>query len=304
MGNKVVEAIFYAIAGGLVTFVAPLLATLFFEDTPEANIGKSIAINENEFILPIDLTTYKDNIEELRITVPINITKEQIKSETPLKISVLDNDVRNADGTDIAINNITSDKEIQLAIISSERFESEEIDITNTGNNINTNLLSEKESPAASRVKDLFLSAILYSILIGAFAYYFINKTDKKYNEVRDHLEIRESEINRLKEDSENTEDKLSKAQSDFQKSRDDFRKRQLVIQAKLYDYRKEINFWRDTIRKMLYQNKIDEAKAEELFDIVTFSLGTYETKGNKDLYHDYEHLKVLSRYVNDIESD
>lgn len=56
-----------------------------------------------------------------------------------------------------------------------------------------------------------------------------------------------------------------------------------ILYLARLGDYSKELNFWRDTIRKITYNSTNKNNGTESIIDIVTKSLKTYRTRGTDD---------------------
>jgi uncharacterized membrane-anchored protein YhcB (DUF1043 family) len=307
MKSKVFEVLLTSIIGGIVAFFGPFLILFFFDNTPDVNIGKSVKMNENQFITPLGIVTFKDDIEELRISVPTALSKEQIKADYPLDISILKNDVNSVTGTEFALKNISPNKKIQLAIVTKQKLNESRIEVANIDGKLNTRLLSERVSPAVSQVTNLLLSALLYSLIIGLSTYYTVIDRDKKINKSKEHyedikkdLERSRTEVQKSKELSAELKKEIEATYKKINKVREDSTKRHLLIKTKLYDYSKELNFWRDTIRKMLYQNKIDNNNAEELFKAVSSSLKTYQTHKNNE--HGFEELKVIAKYLNEMD--
>ncbi|MFO8014046.1 MAG: hypothetical protein R6X20_12165 [Phycisphaerae bacterium] len=54
-----------------------------------------------------------------------------------------------------------------------------------------------------------------------------------------------------------------------------------LQLLSQITDYERELNFWRDTLRKFLYQCGRSDADAERLLQSVTSNLETYKTRGS-----------------------
>jgi hypothetical protein len=323
MREKIFETLFTAIIGGIFTFLVPFLYFFFFDNTPEMEIGSSIRVNENQYLIPFDLITYNEEIDELRISVPTTISIKDFKSNFPLNISINKNTLQSTNGTDISIKDIPSNKNIQLLIGSSEKIDDTKVDITRINGKIHTKLLSKKENPAISQLKELLLMAMLYSVLVGIATYLQIRhrenrikKAEEKYNEIlmeiKAHKDKSKEKYNEIlkeidfhKEKAEEIEksridalSQLNDIQDSIDKEKANSLKRHLLLKSKLYEYRKELSFWRDTVRKLLYQNKSYDNGAEELFKTVSSTLKTYQTHENNQF--DYEELKVLTKYLND----
>lgn len=55
-------------------------------------------------------------------------------------------------------------------------------------------------------------------------------------------------------------------------------------FKKELSDYSKENEFWRNTIRQLLYTGDKKNKKAEQLFETVTNQLQTYSVKSKRNL--------------------
>lgn len=314
MKDKIVESFFITAVGIAVSFLAPFIFLFFWDNTPEAKVGNQIKIAENQYLLPIELTTYRNEINELRINVPFSISESQIKSDYPLTVTIVTNNVQTAIGTDIAIKNITSNKNIQLAIETTGPVNSELMEITNRNDKINVSMFSDRTNPATSQVKRLLQTAIIYGLIFLGYTTFNKYDTLKKTKSIKEELNIHKvllnNEIANIKEQKimmekqdakmEVTQNKLDKVVSDTEKMKINHFKRSLLLKAKLYDYQKELNFWRNTIRKILYQNKVDKNEAEKIIDTVTHTLKTYQTKEKNE--YELEEMKVLGKYMNEME--
>lgn len=308
MNNKLVEAFMIAIVGGIVTFLGPFFMVFFFQDNPDIKIGKPIQIEEKQFLTPINISVYDKKIKELRLNIPSTIIDNQIKSDFPLNISIIKNSVKTAEGTDIAIKDISSNKNIQLAFVTSSPIDDKEINLSTADSNINITYLSEIENPAISQVKRLLLNAIVYAIIVGLMSYFQIRDREKRIKKSTDKYDEILEEISKSKETANELNDSRIRAEEDMRDlkkaisiAKNDSLKRHLLLQAKAHDYRKELNFWRDTIRKLLYDKKTNNKNADDLFKMVSSALKTYHTH-EKNVF-EYEELKVLSKYVLDIEN-
>lgn len=96
--------------------------------------------------------------------------------------------------------------------------------------------------------------------------------------------------------------DRLTKQSEEMRQSFEDaekgFRRANLLLLARLSDYAKELTFWRDTLRKAIYQSTKDRNSAEALIRTVTKGLRTYSTLGKNSGIADFENLKLLARYI------
>ncbi|MCT9858231.1 hypothetical protein P2R64_00185 [Priestia megaterium] len=320
MKNRVAEAILVAISGALVTFLISLMTTYFLDNNAIVRIGESTKVEENQFVLPIDVSTFKSEVKELRIGTPIALKEDQIKSNQPLEVKVVKNTIKTANGSIYEIAKIPSDKDIQLVLISNERLDEQDLEINSKGNNFDVEYVSQTESPVKNQLITLITNAVLYALFAGIITYWAHTTLDRRIGESRnslqEHKDRATEEIKRMERIHEASDKEqarlnglLDDLNNDLEKVRErldkvttDARKRHILLQARLNDYRKELSFWRDTVRKSLYQLYNGEEKASELFKIVSKSLKTYQTHEKND--HDFETIKVLSKMINDIDKD
>ncbi len=295
MNESIRDTVIATLLAGSISFFAPFIYIYFFDNTPRANIGKSVQINEGQVFTPINLITYDKSIEELRISLPIKIKGEQLRSNTPINFSIMESDIQTVNGTDISFTEIAAKKEIQMGVITATPLFEEDISITRPNGGIKVSSLSEVDNPALLNLKNLLLNALMYSLLFGISTYYTYRskeKSDEKFNErmevTKQKLDYSEKELNRISDD--------------IDKHKNDNVKMRLLLLSKLHDYRKELNFWRNTIRKVLYQNKYDKKQADDLVNLVTSTLKTYQTNSKDE--HDFEHLKMMASYIKEKEKE
>jgi len=322
--NKIAEVLLATIVGGLFTFFTSLLIPYFFDDSSIVNIGAPTKIDNGNYIIPIQVSTFKDDIQELRFDIPINITEEQIKSNVPLSINLAKNNVGTSGGSVLEFSKIPSRKNIQIIINTKQQLDERKIEVHSKNNHAKTDFLFEKESPLKAQIRSIIINSILYSVFFGISSYLTLRtlekrrlKANEEIDEVNKSLEKHKKEYkeneekwkNLLSENKEANEkivkgskeidQKLINIKEDLEKARTDSLKKQILLTAKLNDYKKELNFWRNTIRKILYKQSNKENNADNLFKLVSSSLKTYQT--NEKHIPDFESLKVLSEYVKDI---
>lgn len=291
MLKRIFEATMTALVIGAVTFLCSFLLTFFFGDKSTITIGESTQINNNQFSIPISIHTNSKQLENFQIEVDDKVTEDQIKASQLLKIKIIENNVGPADSSIIKIGNIPQDENINLLILTNKKLSDNQLKVNSSGNGLTVKYDSEKENPIKGQMKELIFNAILYTFLVGISSYYTNRSRDEKINLFKELLQQQNKKLEKEEKRIKEVEDKIKNSQTDSTK-------RQILLQAKLNDYRKELNFWRNTIRKILYQLTNGEKKADELIKIVSKALKTYQT--NEKNEHDFETLKVLSKMIGD----
>ncbi|HEQ3553603.1 hypothetical protein ACX3X3_13740 [Bacillus subtilis] len=263
----------------------------FFDNSSVLNIGQSTKMVD-QYVTPINIEAH-GKIDKLRITLPGKLTDKQISTNKPIQVKTANNNVGYEDYTDFYISKITSKSSVQLIINTDKPLENNDIAIDKNGNNISVNYESTVKNPAFEQLRSIILNAVVYFILFSIIISREKRDRKKKTLEIKEGLDILKSQNDKLVQDQNNTIERVKKAE-------DDAKKRQLLLQAKLHDYKKELSFWRNTIRKMLYKMPDGDKKAEKLIESVTDSLKTYNT--NEKNEHEFETLKVAAALLRDSE--
>ncbi|CEG30034.1 hypothetical protein [Peribacillus simplex] len=312
MKDRIWESIITFLITGILTFLSSYGITYFIQKSISVvTIGDSTKIEEKQFLHLINISAFED-IKNLRISVPSKITEKQIKSNVPINIKIVKNNIGPTSDSVFDITKIASDSNVELILMTDQPLNAKEVIINNNGNKVDVEYTSELKNPITGQIKSLALNAIMFATLLGLTTYFVTRYQDKRMKKYTDEHEKISSE---LREESDRmnqgykqmdqrykqTEKYLSSLETRLNNSK----KRTLLLQAKLNDYRKELNFWRNTIRKIIYQSYESpkgEKKAEQLMEIVSSSLKTYQTNEKQD--HDFESLKVLSKMIKDIDED
>jgi hypothetical protein len=307
MWNRIGDAILITILTGILAFLGSAFLTYLLDDNAHAKIGNVSKIGEAQYVVPINIITYKETAKDIYIGIPTAITEKQLSVNKPVDIQLIKSNIEEKSGTVIKIKEIPQNFSIQLIISTKNAINDSDIEVR--GKNLLSERISEAESPLMSQLKTLALSAVLYALIIGGTSYLVNKKAETRVALVKEQqlelkeqlkrsdmlLESTEKDTIAIRESIKHYEDKLTKYQNDSVK-------KQILLQAKLNDYRKELNFWRNTIRKILYKIPFEEKKVDDLIESISQSLKTYQT--NEKNEHDFETIKVLSKMIKDIDNE
>jgi FtsZ-binding cell division protein ZapB len=136
------------------------------------------------------------------------------------------------------------------------------------------------------------VTAFLY-ILVVLWMEYRRNNTLQKIEELKEKNAV---SLRMLKESEERDEN----LKSDVTDMRVSLKKQHLLLQARIRDFACELNFWRDTVRKILYSHGKEKKEVERVFTAVTETLGTYATRSDVDT--EFQTITVLAGLLNDSE--
>ncbi|MFE4352452.1 hypothetical protein [Peribacillus butanolivorans] len=298
MPQRIWEGILTFVITGVLAFITNYGITyLVQKDISIITIGDSTKLEEKQFLHPVNISAFED-IENLRIRVPGKITEKEIKSNIPINIEIVKNNINPTSDSVFEITKIQADSNVELILITDQSLNDKEIVVNGNGNKVNVEYTSELKNPITGQIISSAASAFLYTIILVILMYYSNERQNIKMAKLDALLKVNEDQISY-------TNNELESIKVDLIKEKENGMKKNILLQAKLNDYRKELNFWRNTIRKIIYQSYQSpkgEKTAEQLMEIVSSSLKTYQT--NEKQNHDFESLKVLSKMIKDIDED
>lgn len=140
------------------------------------------------------------------------------------------------------------------------------------------------------------VTALVYAILFG-LATYFVERRAIKLQRSLDSVDERLQSSDKKNEDLARTYDEGKKEMKvKIRAIEDRVTKQRLYLLARLSDYSRELTFWRDTIRKMLYQAGAEKKTVENILDQVTTTLRTHGTR--EDWQSELKTLEIAARLL------
>ena len=244
--------------------------------------------NDYQAIVRIENASTKP-ISDLQILIPKSVHPKEIISTNPIKIDITDSDLTNQDLKILSISMIPPSTTTILFIPLHQEAECcTFVNLDSLQLNQNNGLYLEQPLLTAFK-KGIEVALILMLIYIPITLY-----LSTKIKETSIKLDSTRQESADLKKTIEDLQDEIKKEHHDM---RDHFQKQKKEHQEKLTqatlkiskikatliraisDYSKELDFWKDTIRKMLYTHASDSKIVDKLIDSMTATLGTYQTK-------------------------
>lgn len=86
----------------------------------------------------------------------------------------------------------------------------------------------------------------------------------------------------------------IQKLESNLEKLQKESAKIKILYVSRISEYAKELSFWRDTIRKIMYNSESKNLNSELIIDTVIKSLKTYHTRNQKDI--EFTTLEILDK--------
>ncbi len=262
LSKDVIIIIMTIIANACLLFV---INYYFVPINGEVRYGNAITIGDKLYYqVQIENFTPKE-IAGLRLTVPLGSDIHQIISNTPVAIEPILNTIK-SDVSLVSISNILPSGTTQIFFPILRESDQSKFNFLNLENHkFNYKSMQQVHSRFFLVLKKIFITSIVYAVIymfLGVLFIWYLNKQDEK--------------IKKLTESSREISEELKRVSLSHQKCR-------LLLLSRLKDYVKENDFWKDTIRKVMYENE-NAKSSDQLFDIVTDSLKTYSIhSGCKD---------------------
>lgn len=145
-----------------------------------------------------------------------------------------------------------------------------------------------------------FIVQILWAIgvagivmIIGSSFTLWLSK--RRIMQVQNHIREVEEKSEKFSVEAKKLSDKIDVQKEQSKKAINELR---LYYLAHISDLQKELSFWRDTVRKMLYNSQTEFQAADKVIETVTSTLKTYTTRKRSD--ENMDELLYLAQLIAD----
>lgn len=312
MGKRILEAVLTALALGLAMFVVSLGSTYFFADKGIVRVGTSVKMENNIYQLSIDVHNFNSNpIEKLRVVIPDNISIDKIRPNQSVNITKVSNNLGTSVNSIFEIERVSEKQKLNLVFILNKDIKSKNIIIEKGKNSLKIEYFEDVKSPFRENLIILTLSAILYSLIFFITNYYSNKKSEVKRQKLADEIASLNKEVEKMVREynqqvdldrserenmASNLQKRIDEVAEELEKERHNYLKHKLLLLSKIKDFKKENDFWRDTIRKILYDSD-KTIKPENVFAAVTKTLGTYKVYNPNA--EEFDTIKFMAKIIN-----
>jgi len=271
-----IEGIINLIVSLLVIFITNFLLALPFTAKGEVIISDVYKTSDISYQRHIEINNFTDKyIEDLLVKVPLTCSIDNEKYINTLEIE----NKKNMDELTLFSLNMIEPKSSTILLISQET-QDEQIIFTNLHEKKLTLIKERKKySPIIALAKSVLPNAIIYAIMFAIFTLISSYFTDKTTEELNRRINVNDGKIDIL-------QNEINKNKEYYKKSINSIQKRIMLLKLTLRDYVKELDFWRNVVKNLLFIKDKSNTNAENLFSIVTNTLKTYtiKSKDNKDI--------------------
>ena len=282
--KNIVSAILVALATILITFFFNLIFLYFSDNAAQIDFGGNLDIDGTDYT-PMTINNYSDNpLNNLLVQLPTNINSQSIISSTPITFSKVEDTKSSQHMSIFRFSNIQS-KTITRILIPLDKMGANKFYVVNK-KDLNVKVIDGIHTSSGFYIsfKEQIIPLLISLLIMGLFTYYFINDASKTRLKIQTWATKFEKNEVKFKREQTEIRNLIAKAR--------------ILNAARLSDYAKELNFWRDTIRKILYLNSESKIVADELFSTVTDMLKTYNTR-SLNATNDIKLIDAMSKVLN-----
>jgi hypothetical protein len=269
-----------------ITLALNLVVQLLTQDKGMVMIGPVVTIQGQPY-MPIDISNHaQEPLDNLVLTIPESTDSHSIISSSPIEVEEIPDVVGTSIRKRIQISGLEPRQVTQLLVPMADQDAAELVRLVNAKQvGLAIERVEDIERPISLAMKDAVVTASIYAVMLAIMTFWH-------YGQLGD-----------LREETEAISKKLDEAMAQAQELEEEAsqitnkqKRIQILLLARLSDYSKELSFWRDTIRKILYQATGDSKGSETVINQVTETLRTYGTRsGAAD---DFETIEVLARML------
>lgn len=270
--------IFQAILYPIITIIISGAVLFFNRDDFKIYIGNPVNTTDSELTLPISIKNFNNNkiIENINLCLPDDAVVKQIDSNIKYNF---DNKTRILIVYSLKPNEVGS-----IFIHLKNQINSSDIRVSSPYK-FSMDVLKD-EKPFTT---EIIISVILSTIIYFLFTLYEIWGRQK----LSIHFKEEQKKTNK---DIKNLQGQLSQTEKKIAKVDERLLRQKLYFVARISDYSKELSFWRNAIRKLLYSYEKNFDSSEQIINVVTKELKTFTTLEKRD--YDFDTLKFLSEKV------
>ena len=274
MKKTILDTVISIITTSVIYCLLSIISSTFLADKGCVRITGTYK-DENFCYKNIELVNYSNNYQnEIYFKIP---SSAKIKNESHISTLLIEKENIKAEDINLYKLNQIQPESSTVIVIKLEN-ENDSIQFTNLKEKkFSLETQGRIESPKLKLFKQLLPNALLYIIIFSFSQFlgnYFIAKRQKELDE---KIKEKNKKLNEIEQTLEKTDTELKDVKKKFHKAI-------FLFKKQLSDYSKENEFWRNTVRQLLYTGDRKNKKAEQLFETVTNQLQTYSVKSKRNL--------------------
>lgn len=264
--RRIAQSIFAIVLTIFTTTVVNLGIAYLVRDRGAVTIGSEISMGST-IVRPVEISNYKgEQLDGVIFLIPKAIQTKEIGSSVPVQIVDSPDNTGVSAKRRIAVNGITPHSVVRLLIPSNPQYGKESVQVLNAEPlHLTASMGDEAPDSLVVLFKATLPLVLIYGLFVGVghfWEYSQKQELTKRIDEVDKRLADVKDEARRRLEESTNSVSRIK-----------------VLMLARISEYSRELQFWRDTIRKILYLQNQDRRSREAFLDEVSANLKTYQTR-------------------------
>jgi hypothetical protein len=283
------DAFLTATAGAIGAAVLQFGSAFFLADNGLVVIGPPIHI-ANQVYQTVDASNFSDDLlSGLIFVVPNSVDVNRISSSSPVSIKKADETAIPNPESRIEVSGLEPRRLTRLLIPLEDQTGLAEIRLLKAASK---RLSIERSTELRGRIERIATNVTAGIISTGVLMFVIMYIAGRIFAASDTAFTRRYEEVVRSLDEARERSEDLGKQIST---TRDAIQRINLLLMARITDLSKELTFWRDTIRKIIYTSGRSKLDAEEILKLVSSHLGTQSTHGRSD---DFEATLLLARLL------
>jgi hypothetical protein len=295
MFKNMANTLVTAVATFIVTGILSIAVQYWALEHGTVTIGPTINL-AGKLYMPVDIVNYSSQaLEKLRLSVPSATAPDSIVTTRPLNIEPAKDVTGTHTQKRLLISGLEARQLTRLLIPIASEGDARLVELLNGAE------LNLKPVPAANVsypilivLRDAAISALFTTVLYTIFVYWLYDRLDRRDRQLK---ETREETDRQLKEMREELDKFRADATAGFDRLRADATaensrlqanlstvgnsnsRLRILLLARLADYAKELDFWRNTMAKLVLTAGGSKQDVEAINKQITESLKTFTTR-------------------------
>lgn len=257
-------------------------------DSGTITVGPSDAIQGKTY-LPVAISNFSESpLDDIVLSVPSSVASSELISSDSIRVTDEPNNAATVDRKQISISGIGHNRVVMLQIPLANQDQIADVEVMN----------AKQKKLTVMPVKDISypVTRVLLAALLAAIVYAFIFALFMMW-EYSNQIEM-DANLQEVKERLATVEKRGVERENAMREITSTLNRTKIVLLARMSDYARELRFWRDTMRKVLYGLTGGKEAGEELVKHVSQSLKSYTTIASADADTDFELMKVLGGLI------
>ncbi|WP_337034735.1 hypothetical protein [Paenibacillus illinoisensis] len=255
------ESLFPTILVTLLSFVFSFFSNYMNMPDVMIQVGEIVKV-ENQYQVSVSIFNLgKKDVHKMDTIFPDVINLGDIHTSDKIIINQKTSTGQNV----YEIGGIRKDQSVQMTLFFQNQINPEKISFLNSDLNISVNYFNQQVDVYQGRVvREALIQTIVFLIIFGSFNYFYVKRMKESERLLERVEKNNEMQLKFYKE-------QLNDVQSVMAKTR-------ILNARRTHEYKKELSFWRDTIRKIIYNSGRTEREANKMFDQISTNLKTHQT--------------------------